>query len=151
MMDNSQKWCNNIPMSKTGLVEFTEEEAQMVLSLMEIGWPNKHKDITLKTELEKIKNVYRSVYAKIDESFDDKPDVLITANDYNRIKDLAVGQFHNLRNDLYVSNKKMEERDSVHISLANAVIGWLNNKGLLRRLPRFDYTDHSSEYEEMEE
>jgi len=150
-MDNSQEWCNNTFMGKTGLVEFTEEEAGMILEFMEIGWSNRHKDITLRTELEKKVDVYRSVYAKIDESFDDKPDVLITAQDYNRIKDLAVGQFHNLRNDLYLSNKKMEEKDSVHISLANAVIGWLNNKGLLKRLPRFDYTDHSSEYEEMEE
>jgi hypothetical protein len=138
-------------MSKIVLVELTEQEAETILSLMEIGWLNKPKENMLRADIEKISALSQSAHKKIVEGFIDMPDVLITAQDYNRIKDLSVGQFHNLRNDLYVSNKKMEERDSVHISLANAVIGWLNSKGLLKQVPRFDYTDHSSEYEEMEE
>jgi len=141
-------------MSKTVLVELTEEEAETIFSALireKSYWEDADPLEVGNSVIDKQKDNCNGIWAKLDNASHVQPEVLITAQDYNRIKDLAIGQFHNLRNDLYVSNKKMEERDSVHISLANAVIGWLNNKGLLRRLPRFDYTDHSSEYEEMEE
>lgn len=77
--------------------------------------------------------------------------IVFTHKDLLNIKDLAKNEFRNLPGDLWLSNKKLEENEVVQISLANAIVSWLNGKELINGSVSFDYTDHSSEFETNEE
>jgi hypothetical protein len=84
-------------------------------------------------------------------STEPKEEFLISAKDLAFIVAQAKTEYVHLPGDLHISNQKVEEKDFKHISLANAVIMWLNSKGLLNKLVKFDYTDQSSQYEETDE
>ena len=92
-----------------------------------------------------------SLWAKLDNSNRTKPDFLISAKDLFYLVSLAKNEYHHLRADLYISNKRVEENDFKHIALASALIMWLNGHRLLKRLVKFDFTDTSAQYEETEE
>ncbi len=77
-------------------------------------------------------------------------EISITAKDLFLIISLAKDQYKLLPNGLHISGKLVEENDFKHIALANAVIMWLNRNGALKKLAKFDYTDHSAQYEESE-
>lgn len=146
--------CNNSSMSKTILVELTEKEVEVIQNgIIKERYSISETDPMEipRTSLEKSMEACHSVWAKLDEAKQGKPDLLITSKDLFYIKSLAKNEYLNLRSDLHISNKIVEQEDFVHISLANALIMWLNGNKLLKRLAKFDFTDHSSQYEEMDE
>ena len=81
----------------------------------------------------------------------DKEETLIKMKDLRLIQSVAIREYNNFSGSIYLTQTKMEQKDLVHIALANSLIMWLNNKGLLKNLVRFDYTDDSSDYEGIEE
>lgn len=141
-------------MSKVILLELTEKEAEVLANGLikeRYSWEGKDPMEVPRTIIDKSIEICNSAWAKLDEAKHAKPDLLITAKDLFHIKSLAKNEYLNLRNDLHISNKIVEQEDFVHISLASALIMWLNGKSLLKRLAKFDFTDHSSEFEEMDE
>ena len=74
-------------------------------------------------------------------------DLLITAKDLFDIKGLAKDVYKNIPTNLHISNKKLDEDDFVHYSLANALILWLNKNKALNTNVSFDITDHSGDFE----
>jgi hypothetical protein len=93
------------------------------------------------------RTVLNSVFDKLEEALRPEYEVLVTAKDLFLIKSMAVGEYGKLSKNVRVSDRDIEQKDFVHVSLANALFLWLNSKGLLKRLVKFDYTDDSSEYE----
>ena len=110
------------------------------ISQSEMGWSEKERGV----------GICDAVIGKIESASQPKLDVLITSKDLFQIVSLAKRGYHDLHADIHISNKKVEQNDFRHISLANAVILWLNEKNLLKRLVIFDYTDHSCQYEETD-
>ena len=141
-------------MSKIILLELTEKEAELLaqgLIKEKASWEDKDPMEVTQTAINKALEGCNSAWAKLDEAKHAKPDLLITAKDLFYIKSLAKSEYLNLRGEMHISNKIVEQEDFVHISLASALIMWLNKNNLLKRLAKFDFTDHSSEFEEMEE
>lgn len=142
-------------MNKNVFVELNGREVEVI----EQGLINKEcslhdsieKGQIVKTTGEKMIESCHSAWAKLDNAKHPQQDVIITAKDLADIKSIAKGEFFNLGSDLHISNKKVEQEDLVHICLANALIMWLNRHNLLKRTAKFDFTDHSSQYEEMDE
>jgi hypothetical protein len=93
-------------------------------------------------------DTHNSILSKLKLASEPKQDALITSKDFSDIKDLTNREYQFLLPDTHISNKRVEERDLVHISLANAVIMWLNGRNLLKKLVKFDFTDSSYQYEE---
>jgi phage anti-repressor protein len=79
----------------------------------------------------------------------DKQEVLITAKDLHYIISSAVKQFTQLPNEIYISNKKVDEKDFSKIAIANSMILWFNQKNLLNKTVSFDFTDKSLEFDEI--
>lgn len=137
-------------MSKRIFLELTEKEAE-VLQAAIIKERNSWEDMTS----EQVSGVTRenkmiacnSIWAKVDEAYHPKPDILITEKDLFFIKSTAIDEYKRLPNDTRLSGKEIDQKDLVHISLANSLLGWLNGKGFLKRLVKFDFTDHSTDYE----
>jgi hypothetical protein len=135
------------------LLELTEKEADILKQAIikeKYHWEDQLRADVSKTLIDNNLNTCNSISTKLDLASQPQPDLLITSKDLFHIKSLAKGQFHELRGDLQISNKRVEEEDLVHISLANAVIMWLNGRGVLKKVARFDCTDDSFEYEESE-
>jgi len=141
-------------MSKKILLELTESEVEMIQSGIEMeksGWLAEDIADTSRTLIENNVRHCDSVLAKLSEANKPQHDVLIGSNDLFLIISAAKHEYNRIRGDLRISNKPIEEKDFVHIALANSMIMWLNGKNLLKRLAKFDYTDHSYESEETEE
>lgn len=136
-------------MSKLFILELTEEEMETTLRFMNSGCVNINRDVSFE-EKEKQSNICKSVTKKFIDSLKSKKDEVITFKDLQNIKCVASDQYLKLGATLQISNKKVDNKDFVHISLANALLMWLNSKNLLKRLARFDVTDDSYEYEEVE-
>jgi hypothetical protein len=153
-MDLLAGLCNNSSMSKKILLELTESEVEMIQSGIQkerSSWLE--KNITEVSETLMGNNVRHcdSVLNKIGEASKPQKDVLIGSNDLFLIISNAKNEYGKIRGDLRISNKSVEEKYFIHIALANSMIMWLNGKNLLKRLAKFDYTDHSYEFEETEE
>ena len=134
------------------LLELTEKEAEFIRNNMLSAEDLLASDESSigRTDRENQAALCRSIAGKIVEAFVPQKEVLVTFKDLFNIISLTKEQYHKLPSDLHISNKKVEEKDFKHISLANALIMWLNGKNLLKRLARFDFTDESRQYEEME-
>ena len=131
---------------KTILVEFTEKEAEMIVDAIKLAKGSLLDGQIGFTEQERKARVHDSATAKVLAAAERKEDVLITNKDLHRIKDLAVKEYLKLFHGILLSHKLVDKDDFVHISLANAFIGWLNSKDLLKRAVRFDHTDDSDDY-----
>lgn len=131
------------------LLELTEEETDAIHHFIQLGWLNYNGSGY--AEKEKYSNLLKSVAKKTEDGLKPKVDVLITDKDLFYIKSLANNEYKKLPNETQLSNKPVEQKDLVHIALANAIIMWLNGKNLLKQLARFDHTDSSCQYEETEE
>jgi hypothetical protein len=92
-----------------------------------------------------------SILSKIEQSMQDSSKELLSYNDYKNILSFAKDEWIKLPQNLRITNKEMEEKDLVHISLANALIMWFNKKNLLKKFVGFDFTDHSNEYDTIED
>jgi uncharacterized protein YydD (DUF2326 family) len=136
------------------LLELTQQEVEVVKRAL-IAERHSYMEESMtsigKAELEKGIRLCDSIWDKVDRASQPQEDLLITASDLFFLISSAKDQYRHLRADLHISNKRVEESDFKHISLANAVILWLNSKNLLKRLASFDFTDLSSQYEESEE
>lgn len=137
-------------MSKLTLLELTEKEIALLQNAVikeKQSWEDKDPAEAGSVSIENNVNTCNGVWAKLDESSKSKPDVLVTAKDLFYIKSLAIDEYKRLPTNARISEKEVEHKDLVHISLANAVFSWLNGKGLLKRVVKFEYTDDSSSYE----
>ena len=134
------------------LLELTEKEFAMVDLAISGLWKassvlyEENKQETDRKNME----ACNSVITKLDLTYEPQEAILITSKDFFDLMSLTKLEYHRLTADLHLSNKKVEENDFKHISLASALIMWLNGKNLLKRLVKFDYTDQSSQYEETE-
>lgn len=140
-------------MSKTILLELTEKEAEVLAAAIvkeKSSWEDKDPKEASPTLIENSLRVCNRLWAKLDDANRPQPHVLMEPKDLYRIIDLAKTDYCRLPLDLHISGKKIELGDYKHISLANAVILWLNGAGLLKKLPKFNVTDSSNQYEEME-
>ena len=140
-------------MSKTILLELTPREVEILQAALikeRFYWEDSDKLEVGATIAEKSMACCDKIWAKLDNVCQPKQDELITAKDLFNLISSAKGEYQNLNNDLHISNKKVEENYFKYISLANALISWLNSKHLLKRLARFDVTDVSNEFEESE-
>ena len=133
------------------ILEITEDEAETVLKFMESGYLNFPFDRYSTTQKEKLTDLCKSVTKKIVDAAKSQPEVLIGPKDLFHMISVAKGEYGHLPADLHLSNKRVDENDFKHISLASAVIMWLNGKNLLKKAVRFDFTDLSSEFEETDE
>lgn len=136
------------------LLELTEKEAQMIKNGIikeKFSWEDSDPTQVSRTLIENNKTHCDSVWAKLDRASQPQQEVVISSKDFFRIKDLAHNKYQELPANVYLSNQKMEERDFVHISIAQSLIMWLNSKNLLKRLAKFDFTDNSCEFEEIVE
>jgi hypothetical protein len=152
-MDKPAKWCNNKTMNKTILLELTEKEAEVVRNAIEREvhyWDKFDRRDVSGILIENTVNSCRSIQDKIVLASEPSKHVLINKKDFFNIMSIAKGEYLYLNGNIHISGEKIEEKYLVHISIANAVIVWLNNSRLLKKLAVFDYTDHSCDYEEME-
>jgi hypothetical protein len=139
-------------MNKTILLELTEKEAEVVnrsLIREKDYWSAMGPEVSgvlIENNLTVVVDVVKKLWA----SNQPQEDVLIQAKDFLNLIAMARKEFLRLNGDLHISNKKVEQKDLVHISVANSLIVWLNGKNLLKKLVKFDYTDHSCDYEEMD-
>ena len=153
-MDLPPGSCNNKPMSKVILLELNEKEAEVLKNaiLKERHWWDSEEADTVNKERmkEKILALCLSIDTKLDNAQQVQPDSIITSKDLHNIKSLAKDEYVKLSSTLQISNKAVEQKDFVHISLTSALILWLNRNNLLKRLVKFDITDDRYEYEEMD-
>lgn len=77
-------------------------------------------------------------------------ETLINFKDLYLIRSMANDEFVRLPAEVEISNKKVDQRDLVTISVANSMLVWLNSKGLLTNLVSFDFTESSTQFEETE-
>lgn len=136
------------------LLELTQQEAEVLghaIILKEIALQDELKKSIGKTTLEGDITRCHSLWSKLDKAKHPQQDVLITSKDLFRIICMAKEEYLKLGSETYISEKEVPQNELVHISLASAVISWLNSKNLLKRLARFDFTDSSCKYEETTE
>ncbi len=126
------------------LLELTEQEAEAIQRTISL---ENDEGFTF-SERERRLHVQESVLAKIKLALQAQPEVLITSKDLFSIVDLAKSEYRNLPDNLCISNKMVEQSDLPKISLAKALIMWLNSRSLLKNLVSFDFTDTSSDFEE---
>lgn len=141
-------------MSKKILLELTESEVEVVERAIKIeknSWLATDIMQASRTLIENNTRYCDSVLTKLEVASKPQNDVLIKSKDLFLMISQAKDEYGKIRGDLRISNKPIEEKDFVHIAVANSVIMWLNGKQLLKRLAKFDYTDHSYEFEETEE
>ena len=149
-MDKLPESCKNRYMSRTILLELSEKEAEFIREVIALEKEAVDKSDSMYAEKQRKTGICNSFLAKVDLASLPQEDLLISFKDLNHLVSLAKNEYKGLRSDLHISDKKVDESDYKHISLASAVIMWLNQRGLLKKLARFDYTDNSCQYEELE-
>ena len=135
------------------LLELTPQEAELVQNglLKEKSlWEDPEKNWGNRTSAENNANRCAVILDKLLVAEQPQEQAVITFRDLFLMISNAKSQYLALPLDLHISNKKVEEVDFKHIALANALIMWLNGNSLLKKLARFDYTDNSNQYEELE-
>ena len=140
-------------MSKKYLLELTQKEIDTLMNGLikeKSSWEDKSTEEVSRTIREDKLTICNSLWATLDGATAPQSDHKISIQDLYFIVSQAKSEFVRLPADLHISRKRVEESDLKHISLAKAVIGWLNSKQLLKKIADFDITDHSYEYEESE-
>lgn len=140
-------------MSKMILLELTEKEAELLgLGIIREGyyWRDVDPKDVSRTIKEKNTATCDKLWAKLDVAKHVKEDIAIVHKDFMDVVSLANMEYRHLPLDLHISSIKVEDAHIRLICLANALIVWLNGKNLLKRLPKFDFTDMSAQYEENE-
>lgn len=137
-------------MSRTILLELTEKEAEIVRKGIlheEASWAKDGSDGDFNDHENKL-NRCKVILAKWEEANKPQVEETITFNDMFNIVSMAKDEYLNLSHPLHISRTKIEEKFFVHISLAQSLIVWLNSKKLLKRLASFEFTDHSTDFED---
>ena len=134
------------------LLELTEKEAELVQKLaLNYGLVPRNKEVEDFTDYERRIDNTKNISDKVDLALLPQPEHPITDKDLFHIISMAKDQYLALPADLHISNKKVREDDFKHISLASAVVVWLNSKNLLKRLAGFEFTDHAYDFEDTNE
>jgi hypothetical protein len=132
-------------MNKKFLIELTEKETEVLKKWFNIEMMGFVLDSPKELE------AYSSILEKVNKSKELKEADLINSQDLFDIVSNAKREMVNLPGNLHLSNKKVEESNFRNICVASATIMWLNGRQLLKNNVNFDYTDHSCEYEQIEE
>jgi hypothetical protein len=132
---------------KTVLLELTEAEVTVLQEALNQYEDRVHDLDASRTFKENLTNLCGSIVKKTIDASQEKSDVLVAAKDLFYIISMAKEQYHHIHGETYISHKRVEESDFKHISLANAVILWLNKNDLLKNNVRFDFTDQTYQYE----
>jgi len=139
-------------MGKMVILELTEKEAELVQKLaLNYGLIPRNKEVEDFTDYERRIDNTKNISDKVDLALKSQPEFPITDKDLMHIISMAKDQYLALPADLHISNKKVREDDFKHISLASAVVVWLNSKNLLKRLAAFEFTDHAYDFEDTNE
>jgi hypothetical protein len=132
------------------LLDLSEKEIDLIKSTLLAGLKCDPFDFPTGETYQKHVTRSNSVLKKIEVGEKPSEDFLITFKDLFSLVSVAKSQYLLLKANLSISNQKVEEVDFKHIALANSLIMWLNNKGLLKQIVKFDMTDDSCWYEEEE-
>jgi len=135
-------------MNKTVLLELTTREAELVQKLASNFQKEARSESEDFADYDRRVNQCNSIVSKIEESFKPKSEVLMTSKDLFNIISFAKDKYHQIPQNAHISGEEVKESHHVHISIANAMIMWLNGNGLLKNIASFDYTDSSCQYEE---
>src|ERR1700688_1027064 len=152
-MDLLLESCNNSDMNKNILLELTEKEGDFInkdISVKREVWSKSQDSTGYENRMNLIKTC-DILLAKLESASQPQKEVLIVPKDLSYLISLAKNQYKYLSSDIHISGKKVEESDFKHISLAQAVIMWLNSQNLLKREVKFNFTDNSYEYDSIEE
>lgn len=101
----------------------------------------------LKDYLEKEPNLRREdrfnfLKAIFDKHFEiHKMEHVINAGDLFEMLSSAKGGYANHRAPMFISRKRIESSESVHVSVIESFITYLNKNKLLRKFIKFDYTE----------
>jgi len=130
---------------KKFLIELTEKETEIFLKFFNVDMfrfvLNNPKEI----------EAYSSIIEKVNKSKEEKKPDLINKQDLHDIISGAKTEMVRLPGNLHLSGKKVEESSFRNICVASSTIMWLNSRQLLKNNVHFDYTDHSCDYEQIEE
>lgn len=66
---------------------------------------------------------------------------IVNFTDFFRIVGDAKTNFIRMRMPIHISRKRIEGQDNSHVALLEAFVGYLNNKEVLKKLVKFDYTE----------
>jgi hypothetical protein len=121
------------------LLELTEEELNIIKKA--IITEHKLDEQLLFNEKQKKERLCLSTLTKIELTTLAQKDTLIKYDDFENMVSIAKQNYVRLGTEVFLSNKKVEENYFVYLCFLEAFTSWLNEKNLLKRLARFDFTD----------
>lgn len=133
------------------LLELTEIEVDFLKEVIELEKVSVAASNVEYAEKERKTGICNTFLKKITLACKPKSDILITYQDLFCMISDAKQEYTQLPLDLHISDKEVQQNYYVHIAVANVMIMWLNSKRLLKGLARFDYTDQSSAFENLED
>lgn len=71
----------------------------------------------------------------------DKLDHVVNSNDLFHVISEAKSKFAKQNSQIFVSRKKLDNSELIHIAMIESFISYLSRNSLLKRLVKFDYTD----------
>lgn len=121
------------------LLELTEQELNIIV-----------KSVSAQRELDeqlwfndkqKKEALCVAVLNKIELARIEPKDEIIKYSDFEHMISTAKQNYSRLDAEIFLSNKKLPENYFAYLCFLEAFTSWLNNKGILKRLARFDFTD----------
>lgn len=121
------------------LLELTEQELNIIV-----------KSVSAQRELDeqlwfndkqKKEALCVTVLSKLEAARIEPKDEIIKYSDFEHMISTAKQNYARLDAEIFLSNKKLPENYFTYLCFLEALTSWLNNKGLLKRLARFDFTD----------
>lgn len=70
-----------------------------------------------------------------------KLDHLVNYYDFHYIVSCAKSNYLQIKTPALISRKHLSPHETAHVAMIQAVVGYLNQKGLLRKLIKFDFTE----------
>jgi hypothetical protein len=121
------------------LLELTDEElniiAKALLTEQKLDEQLRHN------EKEKKESLCVAILNKFENARIKPKDELINFRDFENMVGTAKTNYVRTGNDIFISNKRVEENYLTYLCFLEAFTSWLNQKNLLKRLPKFDFTD----------
>jgi len=133
------------------LLELTTKEAEFIREVIALEKNSVTNSKLEWAEKERKTGICNSFLAKVDHASEPQKDVMITANDLFLLISQAKREYLSLNSGLHISGIEVDKKDLPHISVTNALLLFLNGENLLKKMVRFDITDQSGQYEELEE
>ena len=121
------------------LLELTEEELNIVAKAM-IAQRQLDEGLMF-NDKEKKDTICASILNKFEMSRIESKDELIKFSDFENLVSIAKQNYSKLGSEVFISNKKVGENYFTYLCFLEAITSWLNEKNLLKRLARLDFTD----------